>query len=374
MAIDTSGETNENFTVEELSAPFVIEKDRDYYSDLREKYKLLIKKAREWGADKESIDILNNYAMDVLYSIRKYYDGDIVSAQNRIQELIKSCIDTPLSINNVFSINLYPIQGAEGLPFFRARTSDKFQDFSPKEMLALPKSLRGKTGSYRFSIPGLPCLYLSNTSYGCWLETGNPAEHEFNVSPVLIDDKLKLFNLAVMTGNLSLLQDSDKDMVHCWLKLITLVIATSYVIKEENRTFKSEYIVSQLIMLSCKKLGLDGVAYYSKRVSDEVFARCAMNLALFAPYDKGEYSSLCDKIQINSSYNYSLFNQLSSMSKKVYGGLVVVFDSHGEITNFGNFLNQNSYTGTSFHEFDMYLLKSWKERKVASSFFDVDEI
>ena len=362
MAYDTNDETNEKFAVKELSSPFVIDEDIKYYSVLEEKYELLIKKVKEFGADKESIDILNEYTDGVKDSIQKYYNGDIVSAQNRIQELIKSCIDTPLS-----NINLYPIKETNELPFFRARTSDKFQDFSPEEMFALPKSLRGKTGSYRFSIPGFPCLYLSNTSYGCWLETGRPAEHEFNVSPVLIDSKLKLFNLAEMTGDLSLLQDRDKDKVHSWLKLITLVIATSYAIKEENRTFKSEYIVSQLIMLSCKKLGLDGVAYYSKRVSDEAFARCAMNLALFAPYDKEKYSSLYEKIKINSSYNYSFFKQLSFSATNNFNISLV---SNGLTPMVGGNNDQNEYSNTYFNKFDEYLLKNWKERKIASSFYE----
>lgn len=153
-------------------------------------------------------------------------------------------------------------------------------------MLHLPKTLRGKTGNYRFSIPGMPSLYLGNTSYVCWLETGKPSAHDFYVSPVIVDSSLRIFNLAVMTRNIINLKNLDKDTVHCWLKLIVLMIATSYVIKEENRTFKSEYIVSQSIMLACKNLGLDGVAYFSKRIEDEIFGFCAINLALFAPYDK----------------------------------------------------------------------------------------
>ena len=95
MAYDTNDETNEKFAVKELSSPFVIDEDIKYYSVLEEKYELLIKKVKEFGADKESIDILNEYTDGVKDSIQKYYNGDIVSAQNRIQELIKSCIDTP---------------------------------------------------------------------------------------------------------------------------------------------------------------------------------------------------------------------------------------------------------------------------------------
>ncbi len=68
-------------------------------------------------------------------------------------------------------------------------------------------------------------------------------------------------------------------------------IATSYIVKEENRTFRSEYIISQSLMMACKKLGYDGIAYYSRRVDDEIFALCAINLALFVDYN-GEYSDI----------------------------------------------------------------------------------
>ncbi len=60
-------------------------------------------------------------------------------------------------------------------------------------MMYLPISLRSKSGNYRFSIPGNPSLYLANSSYGCWIETGFPADIDFNVSsPVLLDGKQKI--------------------------------------------------------------------------------------------------------------------------------------------------------------------------------------
>ncbi len=61
-------------------------------------------------------------------------------------------------------------------------------------------------------------------------------------------------------------------------------MATSYTLKESGSIFKLEYIVSQSIMLECKELGYDGVAYFSKLVSDEMFAYAVTNFALFRPY------------------------------------------------------------------------------------------
>lgn len=80
-------------------------------------------------------------------------------------------------------------------------------------MLHHPFKLRGKTGNYRFSIPGVTSLYLANSSYGCWIEMGRPSEHDFNVSPFVLDGTQRIFNLAVMTRHIFQLKSDDD--VHC---------------------------------------------------------------------------------------------------------------------------------------------------------------
>lgn len=62
-------------------------------------------------------------------------------------------------------------------------------------------------------------------------------------------------------------------------------------------------------MMAYKRLGYDGVTYYSKRVYDEVFARCAINLALFIDY-KGDYSELIKHMEMDDAFNYGLYKQL----------------------------------------------------------------
>ena len=50
------------------------------------------------------------------------------------------------------------------------------------------------------------------------------------------------------------LDELEESKVHCWLKLLVLMMATSYTVNESGRIFKSEYIVSQSIMLTCAYL------------------------------------------------------------------------------------------------------------------------
>ena len=141
------------------------------------------------------------------------------------------------------------------------------------------------------------------------------------------------------------------------------MIATSYKIEETNRIFKSEYIVSQSIMLACKQLGYDGVAYFSKRVESELFAVNAINLALFAEYKKGqEYAEICNHLKVDESLNYQLFRQLTpAATYKKYDHLRSV--STRLITNIGNFKHQYGYRDTEFFRFDEHLFARWEDKE-----------
>lgn len=351
-----------DFLGKELWAPYHIKNDIDYYDDLCKKYNLLYKSAKKAGADEDSLQIINRYSSKIKESIRKYYAGKISTSHIIIKNLIKEILENSLAVNDVYNSKAFPGISRE-IQFFRARTSDKVVGFKAKDMLHIPFSKRGKTGNYRFSIPGIPSLYLGNTTYACWVELGCPSEHDFYVSPTLLDGTQKLLNLAVMTMKQWGLHDNNAEYVRCWLKLIMLMISTSYVVEEENRIFKSEYIVSQSIMLGCKELGLDGVAYYSKRVNDEMFANAAINVALFTKYKKGQdYSNICEHIKIDAAYNYAAYKQLGQIDRTPPYMDYRVLQS-GEVTNIGDYRRQFSYSDTGFCAFDKFLFATWKDKE-----------
>lgn len=57
--------------------------------------------------------------------------------------------------------------------------------------------MRERIGSQRFSVPGVPCLYLGKSVYTCWRELGQPNDSEFYVSRARINDEINIFNMAV---------------------------------------------------------------------------------------------------------------------------------------------------------------------------------
>lgn len=174
-----------------------------------------------------------------------------------------------------------------------------------------------------------------------------------------MDGTQKIFNLAVSIRDIDIVKEFEKNRIHCWLKLCMLAIATAYRIEEEGRVFKSEYVISQSIMMACKRLGYDGIAYYSRRAYDEVFARCAINLALFVNY-KGEYSELVNHIKIDDAFNYGLYKQLYvSFAQKNYE---LRSAQMNVITNIGSYNRQYPYTETRFFDFDKFLFVSWRDK------------
>lgn len=353
------GWLNNGFICKELYAPFILEKDTDYLKDLKDKYSTVLNLARNAGADAESLKIIKKYTSKIIESLKCYYRADILKSHTIIRNLIKDVGDDPFAVNALNNSYAFPGEHEEELQFFRSRTGNPSKSFSAKEMIYLPLELRAKSGNYRFSIPGNPSMYLSNSSYGCWIETGFPPEIEFNVSPVVLDGTQKIFNLAVSIRDFSGLDEFEIDRVHCWLKLYLLSLATSYRIKESGRTFKSEYIISQSIMMACKKMKYDGVAYYSKRVDDEIFALCAINLALFVDYSNNG-ASIVKHMKLDDAFNYSVYKQLcASLKYKEYKLRSV---ETGFITNIGSYERQYPYRETDFYKFDKFLFTTWRDK------------
>src|SRR5690606_2185519 len=60
---------------------------------------------------------------------------------------------------------------------FRTRLGNPSKKFDRKDLFHIPFHLRGIIRTQRFSIPGFPCLYLSNSVYLNWEELQQP---EFN--------------------------------------------------------------------------------------------------------------------------------------------------------------------------------------------------
>ena len=325
------------------------------------------------SADSLYISVIEQFRNDIAYILDTYHAGKIVESYEKMKEIISSLVDSPAGIAISTVQNSIAFNDIEDvidktvnetcIEFFRARISDKYCEFSREEMLHIPFDLRERVSSTRFSIPGLPCLYLATTTYCCWLEMRRPSDYQFNVSPVKINQKNKILNLTMNSDSfeqiVAYVEDNNKANEYTIeaLKLWILSYASSYKVNKDKRSFKEEYIIPQLIMLVSKDLDLDGVAYYSKQVEDDRFAHMlSVNLALFAKYNgEKKYSKICKDVEIAPSYNYAMFKQLGYSEKYKSQSVRLHIMNTRYIKNIGNFSRQNAYQFTEFYNFDRYL-------------------
>lgn len=113
-------------------------------------------------------------------------------------------------------------------------------------MFHIPFNKRSKISTQRFSIPGVPCLYLAVTSYGVWLELNKPKNDNFFVSSYKIQKNLKILNLCIqqhlINGYSSSIQSKQElDDFLVLMELFPLTIATSFTVKEKKEEEKKKF-------------------------------------------------------------------------------------------------------------------------------------
>jgi len=112
---------------------------------------------------------------EIVASLRASLEGHPHDAYDHFDSALQ-CVKT--EIEQYASIDLSP---RELHIAYRVRRS-KAPSLSREDLFHIPFEERHKVATQRYSIPGLPCLYLSGSLYTCWEEMGRPPFHELHVA------------------------------------------------------------------------------------------------------------------------------------------------------------------------------------------------
>ena len=289
--------------------------------------------------------VSDNTAM-IKDSLKNYFAGKPNRAHSLIREyILKTCVSPFFiaDINNNYAFRgnspfvlrpsfyaddnywkaRYDSMLEKELSFFRARIGD--HSFKREDMLHIPFDKREIIKNQRFSFAGIPCMYLSATSWGCWIEMDKPSQRKFNVSALRIPGNLRVLNLCIqqnLINGMSAMPDKkDYREIISLLEIFPLVIATSFNVKDKNeRVFKSEYVISQLIMQVCLELGLDGVAYLSRQTDDMIAYPYAVNLALLMTGEtESKYWPRACEVELTEPVRFSEFMMLPENERNISG-------------------------------------------------------
>lgn len=254
------------------------------------RYRDKLSSKRRWQEDPsflEEVDAVISHIQDAIHLERR---GETWKAQQEIHEIIDNyCHErffvNPMTSNFAFrgtaafhdkdEDEMEPRQ-REALTFFRCRKG-KFQ--KQEELYPLSSSMLSFCSAQRYSLAGIPCLYLATTTYCCWMEIGRP--EEFSASsykPTESGKKLRILNLAFSQRQM---HNLGKDSRAAYL-LFPLVMAVSVAVKNPraDANFRPEYTISHLVMRCLREFGIDGVAYCSSRIDDVLGFPHTINLAI----------------------------------------------------------------------------------------------
>ncbi len=165
-------------------------------------------------------------------------------------------------------------------PMYRFRTNI-IDSVQANELFHIPFELRHIVASMRYSIPGLPALYLGGSTNVCWLELGKPDLKDVTVSrfEAFPNTNLKILNFGYRPERLAAwIRDAPDEFrklnsgtavigsfVACW----PLIALCSVRRKHSNAKFHAEYILPQLLLqwiTNTRKF--HGIRYFSTQCQE----------------------------------------------------------------------------------------------------------
>ncbi len=213
----------------------------------------------------------------LIKSATTYYSGFPAKAYYEFEEAM-TIIEDFLILKNV------GVVFNELTPYYRARKGEGRQ-FQRHEMFHIPFEHREKVTTQRFSVPGLPCLYLSNSIYVCWEELRRPDISKMQISRCKLENmRYKFFDISLtpsfmrtMLETMSSKESADfakqtkEEALDSWNKVSLnfimrwpLIAACSIKVKKEDGAFKPEYIFPQfLLQWVTHSKNYHGIKYFS---------------------------------------------------------------------------------------------------------------
>ena len=259
----------------------------------------------------------------------------------------------------------------KGKFIFKARVQ-QVGDASPalrKDMFHIPFEKRHLVSGQRFSIHGVPSVYLGESIYDCYLELGKPDIDRFWVSlffvPLGSDSKsCSIIDLTFANNQhlLSLLihQTKKEDVAYFNaldslvddILLWPLIMACSIVCKYPTAPFKQEYIVPQILLHLCNDVtGFNGVRYYSTKldgVNRKKLQSVMVNYALPAQNIKtsGYCQYLASRLSLTKPISRKCISDIPIESKYGYTktGLPIISGRDENLSNDKNILALDTMT------------------------------
>lgn len=291
-------------------------------------------------------DLYGNLTSGVLDVVKYHLAGALSKAYVKFNNMMK-----PLREKLLTTIHKKGEEDLNSQRLFRLRQANKIA-LTKSEIFHIPFEERHNVRSQRYSIPGLPCLYLGGSVYTCWRELGSPDLNvTLHVSRYECIREMKFVDISVnpyfyikhsnprrRETFLESYSDHFKNSMELW----PLIAACSIKVCHQGAPFKPEYIIPQMLLEWTKNNGLDGVRYFSTHISGEISSDdphwgCNFAIPVQTSETKGYCQTLKTKLRLTQPQSWTLLQQAKEQ---------VRFEDHFTLNLSG--LRSISYYSTEF--------------------------
>lgn len=286
-----------------IRPPIEIEKGKDLISDFNAKcdsfkdtLKDYIVSNNNWLSlrVKNRLKVIQSLQDGITKCLECYLSGDIKSAYDSFELMLK-----PKHISQQIEKICIPLSKVcnRQTPLYRVRRSDTPLS-KRKDIFHIPFTHRHLVRAQRYSVAGLPCLYLGTSLYICWREMDKPDFDKLYISSFTTasdDDKSLLLNLSAdllyktslrlrKKGAPPPKEEYSISTMLSYLSLWPLIIACNYLKEHSDASFIQEYIVPNLLMQwisrDINSNNIIGIAYRSTKLPANTDSERGVNIVL----------------------------------------------------------------------------------------------
>lgn len=285
---------NKTLKNEKLNPPFLI--DGDIVTDFTKRCEIYMEDIEKFH--KENKHLISSDFSTLLIRVKEIRDCVIGSLEHFLSGDIKSAYDyfdnimsdeKTIKMLNKITVPLTEICHKDK-PLFRVRSSD-IPLTERNNIFHIPFSKRHLVNAQRYSVAGLPCLYLGTSLYVCWQEMNKPDFDRLYISSFTASPSVsKILNFASPFLTLPIhTSASEEELIKAnrtksaYLIFWPLIIACSYLKKNTHSTFNQEYIISNLLMQWIgrrSKSPIAGLAYFSTKMPKLRNSHLSINVVL----------------------------------------------------------------------------------------------
>ncbi|WHP63846.1 hypothetical protein [Vibrio harveyi] len=311
-----------------LKQPFVYDSyNSNYREDLKDRldnFQKRVNKLQDDGVVESYLYTrraeLQEVSNHIIESLDEYLSGSAGGAYDIFERLMNLPIISQNIPKLVHDMKHFS-KGDDSL--YRVRCSDS-ELSERKEMFHIPFHLRHLVGTQRYSIAGLPCLYLGTSIYVCWQEMGKPDLNKMHLSRYRCENKsdVKVINFSYSLETLKksnfenfLFFENEDDNIElqiAYLVMYPLLMACSFNRAFNGGAFNIEYIIPNLLLqwISKEKSLVSGISYFSTKTPQLRHSKIGINFVF--PPDRAniQLNGFCSKLKRDFSLTKPISWQL----------------------------------------------------------------